>query len=82
MKGEPELMLDMLSSSQLSVTFLPIGRRRPMLSRCISWATLRLKPLVTSKDDGPFSGWVLYGFWGEPWAMMIPLTSSIDLLQV
>ena len=28
-KGEPELMLEMLSNSQPPVTFLPTGRRKP-----------------------------------------------------
>ena len=55
----------MLSSSHPYFTFLLIGLSRFTLSRCRSWATLRLKELVTSKPEGPFSGCVSYGFCGE-----------------
>src|ERR1019366_8462277 len=88
--GEPELMLEMLSNSQPSVTFLLMACRKPMLSRCMSWATLRPKPWATSKVDGPFSGCVSKGFCGLAWTTapvepVLPktmLVSSMDLPQV
>ena len=90
-KGEPLVIVEMLSNSQPEDHSRTRGlASQPSSWRWRSWAALTLKAWATSKLDGPFSGWVSKGFCGrvsarapvEPVPPTTALESSRDFDQV
>ena len=90
MKGEPELMLEMLSNSQPSVTFLLTGRRKSHIVQMQVLRQAQAEAVRHVERRWPFfrmrivrvlAGTLSHGA-RDPVPPITMLVSSIDLLQV